>query len=362
MFKIIIILLLVFLFLFLLLNLIPTFSRKPSKKDKMDYFKRASNYKKSKFHNDSSFSVVSRAKEKNKFISSKNAKPKDKIPVKMPDVKNKLNKNDLTITLLGHSTSIIRMGDVNILIDPIFSMYASPIPFIGPKRFSDIPIKINELSHIDIVIITHDHYDHLDYNTIKKIDYKVDKYIVPLGIENHLKRWKVSNEKIINLSWWEEVKVKNITIGCTPARHFSGRSIDDSYNTLWTSWILKNDYYKIFESGDTGYGNHFKEIKEKYGDFDVAMLDSGQYDKKWPMVHMNPKESVAASKELNAKYVIPIHYGAFKLANHPWDEPLESFVLNAEKENVNYLTPMLGETIDLSNAGKYKEKWWRNIK
>ena len=251
---------------------------------------------------------------------------------------------------------------MNILFDPVFSDISSPVSFIGSRRFSDLAMTAEELPDIDIVIISHDHYDHLDYPTIRKIDSKVGKYIVPLGIENHLERWGVSEDKIITAAWWEEIELDGLTIACTPSRHYSGRKLIDQNATLWASWTLMNDSYKVFESGDTGYGDQFEEIYEKFGDFDLALMDCAQYSTAWHDVHMFPEEAVSAANILHARVAIPIHWGAFTLSDHPWDDPAERFTLNGEETGLNVVTPKLGETVEWSHLGDYQERWWREIR
>lgn len=357
---IILIILLLFAILFYLFC--PALGSKPNKKESEEYKKRASNYINDKFRNLEEFKLLdNNVTDKNIFMSNKGKKPKDEIPVKRPVFSNSPLSEDLTITWLGHSSIFLQMSGQNILFDPIFSDFASPMQFMGPKRFSKNPIKISDLPNIDIVIITQDHYDHLDYNTIKQIDKIVSKYVVPLGVEIDLKTWKINPDKIITMAWWEEITINGLLIACTPGRHYSGRMINDKFSTLWCSFVLKNDKYQIFESGDTGYGKHFDEIHKKYGDFDLALLDSGQYDVKWKYTHMNPKEAIKAGKDLNAKVIMPIHYGTFKLARHPWDEPVVCFVKNAKEENFCYLTPMIGEMVDFKNYKEYKKEWWKSI-
>ena len=274
---------------------------------------------------------------------------------------DKPNEKELNITWLGHSTILMNISGMNILIDPVFSDYTSPIPFLGPNRYSNLPIKIKDLPNIDLVVITHDHYDHLDYKTIKLIDKKVDKYIVPLGIENHLKRWNVDSDKITNMAWWEEIDINGLLIGCTPARHYSSRSMLDKNNTLWSSYVFIDKYHKVFVSGDSGYDNHFKDISKRYGSFDLSLLDTGQYNVRWKSTHMNPEESVQAGIDLNSKVIMPIHNSSFVLSTHPWDEPLEKFSIESEKNNIKYITPMIGETINY-NDNMSTSKWWKDIK
>lgn len=349
------------LVIFLFFKLWSPFGGTPSYKDKEDYEKRSTNYKDGKFHNENEFKLMYNTNEENKYISNKDSKPKDKIPVKKPMIIDKPEKQELNITWLGHSTILININGMNILIDPVFSDYTSPIPYLGPNRYSELPLEIEDLPKIDIVLISHDHYDHLDYKTIKLIDEKVDKYIVPLGIENHLKKWNVNSDKITNMAWWEEIIIDGLLVGCTPARHYSSRKMIDKNNTLWSSFVLIDNYHKVFVSGDSGYDNHFKEINKKYGNFDLSLLDTGQYNVKWKSTHMMPEQSVQAGLDLNSKVIMPIHNSSFVLSTHPWDEPLEKFVIESEKNNIKYITPMIGETINY-NDNMSTSYWWRDIK
>ena len=361
-YKFLIVILILVLVFYLFLKCWYQFGGKATTEDKDDYFKRANNYINGKFYNENKFKIRNKRYKKNIYFSKKGIVPIDEIPIGEFKVVDKPLVNLLNITWLGHSSLFIQMHGMNIMIDPVFNIYVGPVPFLGSSRFSKVPIKAKDLPNLDIVIITHDHYDHLDYKSIVAMDKKVNKYVVALGIENHLIRWGVSKEKIINMAWWEEVNINGLLIGCTPSRHFSSRNlIFDCYNTLWTSWVLKDEYYKIFESGDTGFDQHFDEIFDKYGEFDLAILDCGQYDIKWKDVHMEPEESVKAGKILKAKVVMPIHWGAFKLAKHPWDDPIERFVRATEKKKMKYISPKIGETL---TYGKDMEtyNWWKDIK
>lgn len=336
------------------------FGEMPSNKDKEYYNKKAANYKDGKFYNESKFQMLYNTNTKNKFVSKKSKIPIDNIPIEEPKYNIKTDKEDFSFTWFGHSTILLNINNKNILIDPVFSKRASPVSFLGPKRFSKIPDQIQKLPNIDIVLISHDHYDHLDYTTIKTIDRKVNKYIVPLGVENHLKHWDISENKIKSLAWWEETKVEDLTIACTPSRHYSGRKIIDRYNTLWASWVFINKFNKIYYSGDTGFDKHFEEINKKYGNFDLSFLDCGQYDVKWKSTHMIPEESVKVAKMLKTKVAMPVHWGAFKLANHPWDDSVERFTKSAEKEKLQYITPKIGQTINY-NSSLNINKWWKEV-
>ncbi len=358
--RILIILLIITVIVILFLLLWPPFGSSPSKSDRLDYARRASNYQANKFQNEGDFTLMSN-NGTNEFISHKKPIPTDKIPVEKPIITENPSKEDFTITWLGHSSLLITLNGLNILVDPVFNDITSPVSFIGPKRFSDLPLSIEELPSIDLVLITHDHYDHLDYQTIKNIDSKVSHYIVPLGIENHLISWHINQDKITNLAWWEETNFSDLMIALTPARHYSGRSLGDQGNTLWGSYVLKSANYQVYLSGDSGYYNHFNEIYQKYGEFDLALLDSGQYDANWTNVHMKPQESVQAAIDLHTKVAMPIHWGAFRLANHPWDDTAVAFTQYAKSQNLSYFIPKIGQTVNFSEYNKYQEEWWQNI-
>lgn len=337
----------------------PTFGGKISKEEKKRYVIRAENYIDGKFKYPSTYEIEGEAIDNR--VSSKGTYPKSELPSVKPSIDDKALIDELTVTWFGHSMSLVQMHGLNIMFDPIFSKRPSPFSFVGPKRFSEPPIEIEELPEIDILIISHDHYDHLDIHSIKKMDSKVGKYIVPLGVEKHLKRWQIDESKIESLAWWEEVQINGVTIACTPARHFSNRQVFDMTSTLYASWVLKDENYQIYESGDGGFGGHFNEIHKRYGDFDFVMMESGQYNMRWHYVHMFPEEAVKAAKILGAKISMPIHWGTFVLSNHAWDDSIERFVRTAEKKGVEVVTPKLGETVYLNRHTDYQEKWWKDI-
>ncbi|WP_296323691.1 MBL fold metallo-hydrolase [Treponema sp. UBA3813] len=341
------------------------FGGKASKADRKNYAERAANFDGKKFHNEEDFSAVmdKNAAPDPLTFSKRQPRPDFEFPTKMPDYlsdpENRLPLEEFRVTWFGHSSLLLQMHGMNILIDPVFSEMISPVSWVGSKRFSHPPVSVAQLPEIDILILSHDHYDHLDYDVICQIDPKVKQYIVPLGVENHLKRWKVKAEKITNMAWWEETEINGLTIACTPSQHFSGRKLVDNMTTLWCSWVLKDDYHKIFENGDSGFAPHFEKIHEKYGDFDFALMECGQYDVQWPKVHMFPEQSAHAAKILGAKVVQPIHWGAIVLSRHGWDDPVERFLLAAEKENLTVITPCIGQTARLETPSLFMERWWR---
>lgn len=357
------------LFALVFLKVWKPFGGKADEADRKDYAARAANYDGKKFHNMEDFSVLGGQEkvEPDPLTFSKNGtRPDFEFPTKAPgfldqeDRNARLAKEECRVTWFGHSSLLVQTHGLNILIDPVFSEMISPVSFVGSRRFSSPSVTVGDLPEIDILLQSHDHYDHLDYDVIREIDGKVRRYIVPLGVENHLERWGVSPGKITNMAWWEETDEAGLTVACTPSQHFSGRCLIDSMETLWCSWVLKDEYRQLFVSGDSGYGSHWQSIHEKYGDFDFVMMECGQYDVHWPRVHSFPEQSVDAVKTLGAKTALPVHWGAIVLSRHGWDDPVERFLRAAEKEGITVLTPCIGQTVDVGNPSLFTERWWRS--
>ena len=334
-------------------------------KEQQEEYKKTGHYTNGRFQNLEEFSlnldchsIVEMLKKT--FRRPLNISPKQDISV-VKFSKSKTDKNLTRVTWLGHSSLLIEIDYKNILIDPVFSNYAAPHPLLGQKRYnSKMPVSIGELPHIDFVLISHDHYDHLDYKTIKALKGKVSNFLVPLGVGNHLRTWGISNDHILELDWWEEIVLKKIKFIFTPSKHMSGRGFRDQKSTLWGSWIIKGLENKIYFSGDSGYGSHFKEIGEKYGPFDIVLMECGQYDKLWPNVHMMPEQTVQAAMDVNASLILPIHWGTFTLANHGWTEPIERILLEANKKNIPVTTPEIGDTVELGKKMYPTAQWWKN--
>ena len=337
---------------------------KASKTQQEIYTGRADNYSDGAFHNSGDFTLMSDSftDPYSERAGSKGAVPQDTLPTVKPALSEAPSNEEFSVTWLGHSTILLQMGGLNILFDPVLSDIASPVSFIGSKRFSPLAINAEELPELDAVIITHDHYDHLDYPTIQKIKDRTKRFSVGLGVENHLERFGVESDKITAMAWWEEISLGDITVACTPARHYSGRSLNDRNASLWTSWVLIGEEIKVFESGDTGYSGHFAEIYEKYGEFDLAMLDCAQYNERWHEVHMFPEESVRAAAELHVAVLMPIHWGAFSLSPHAWDNPPQRFTEQAQSQGFEVITPKLGQTVNWNDRTGASERWWREYK
>jgi L-ascorbate metabolism protein UlaG (beta-lactamase superfamily) len=302
-----------------------------------------------------------------KIIKLQFRKNPGRVPVQpLPSVKPVFdavaNTDSLTIIWLGHSSVLIRIHNTIILTDPVFSKRASPVSFAGPKSFPlATPCTPEDIPTPDIILISHDHFDHLDYKTIKKYYRHVKSFFVPLGVRDHLERWGVPPENIAEFGWWESrVFDSSLQFVATPAQHFSGRRKQDNA-TLWCSWVIKDKGYSVYYCGDSGYGPHFKEIGEKYGPFDITLMECGAYGQYWPNIHMLPKQTVQAQIDLKGKVLIPVHWGKFSLAFHPWKEPIEQLARCAAEQNITLATPLIGQPVTPGNHTNSSE-WWKNFK
>ena len=286
-------------------------------------------------------------------------KPLKEIPALHTDLKN-FDKNQDVLIWLGHSSYYLQTDGVSFLIDPVLSLYGSPFKYFN-KAFkgSDI-FKPEDIPGIDYLVITHDHFDHLDYPTVKSIEESTDMAIIPLGVGAHLERWGYAENKLIEEEWGTEVALKNdIKIVYTPARHFSGRRVRQN-DTLWSSYVLATPTKRIFLGGDSGYDSHFKAIGEKYGPFDYAVLENGQYGEAWRYIHTLPEDVVQAAIDLRAQRIIPVHAAKFALALHPWNEPLQKITALGKEKQLNILTPMIGEVVHLNQSDQKFTAWWES--
>ncbi len=266
--------------------------------------------------------------------------------------------NDSTVQLnwLGHAAVLIHFQGEYVLLDPMLGERASPFSFMGPKRYNPSPIQPEDLPPLKAVIISHDHYDHLDYPTIKKIKDKVDKFYVPLGIGASLRYWGVNDEQIVELDWWEKESIGPFQFTATPARHFSGRYLTRD-NTLWASWVIEIGDKKIYFGGDSGIFDGFKEIGEKLGPFDLSLMPIGAYHDLWHDIHLNPEEAVEAFEMVDGGQFLPIHWGTFDLAPHSWYDPMERLVSINETKPIQLVTPKPGEWVPLENS-QTDPYWW----
>ena len=292
------------------------------------------------------------------LFTSNHRTPNTSLPVKQVNLSHFENKgsDQLNVTWLGHSSLMINIDGYKILTDPVFE---KRISLLGPTRFNgDVPLDIQQISKIDAVIISHDHYDHLNKYSVQYLVDKSDKFIVPLKVGARLVNWGVPKDKIIELDWWQEHWLdQNLMIAATPAQHFSGRGIFDRNKTLWASWVIKASFHKVFFSGDSGYFSGFQQIGEKYGPFDMTFIECGAYGEGWPKVHMFPEQTVQAHLDLKGNVLHPIHWATFNLALHPWYEPMVRLTAAANNRNVKVATPVVGETTVYGMSITAK-RWW----
>jgi L-ascorbate metabolism protein UlaG (beta-lactamase superfamily) len=293
------------------------------------------------------------------FEKKKHRKPPAKLPSQKTDL-FKLDPNEDVLTWFGHSSYFLQVDGKKFLVDPVLSGSASPIKFTTRAFPGSDAYSAEDIPAIDYLIITHDHWDHLDHDTVVKLKPRVQKVITGLGVGAHLEHWGFHPGMITELDWNEEVQLEpGFLINSAPSRHFSGRTFKRN-TTLWSSYILTTPSNRIFIGGDSGYDDHFKSLGDKFGPFDLAILENGQYDKNWKYIHMLPEEVVMAAEDLQAKRLLPVHWSKFALGNHPWNEPIVRVTNEAIKRNMEILHPMIGEALYFNQSYK-GTRWWESI-
>ncbi|WP_082354073.1 MBL fold metallo-hydrolase [Marinagarivorans algicola] len=288
------------------------------------------------------------------------AAPLSSIPVQPVSIAAIRAQGDDQVIKLSHSTTLVYLDQSFILIDPVFSERVSPVQWAGPKRFHPLPIALEALPEIAAVLISHDHYDHLDKHSILTLNAKVAHFITPLKVGERLREWGIPHSKITELNWWEATTIGSHTYTATPAQHFSGRGILDKDTTLWAGWAIKGANTRLFYSGDSGYFKGFKDIGERLGPFDMTLIETGAYNALWRDIHMLPEQSVQAHLDVKGKAMMPVHNASFDLALHDWYEPLERALIQAQAEQVTLITPIFGESISLK-APRQTPRWWQPL-
>jgi L-ascorbate metabolism protein UlaG (beta-lactamase superfamily) len=289
--------------------------------------------------------------------------PVPRVPLPLQTITKEVlttNEGQPTIYRLGHSSVLIHLDGEFVLTDPVFSERASPVQWMGPKRFHPLPLSLQDLPALKAVIISHDHYDHLDKTSVRTLDKKVERFIVPTGVGDYLRGWGVASGKIIELAWWQSFSIGSLQFTATPAQHFSGRGLTDRDKTLWASWVIAGREARIFFSGDSGYFGGFREIGERFGPFDLTLIETGAYNDLWSEVHMLPEESVQAHLDLRGRAMVPIHNSTFDLALHDWFEPLERASVAAEAHGATVLTPVIGVPVNVRTPAP-TQAWWRKF-
>jgi len=263
-----------------------------------------------------------------------------------------------TIVWFGHSSMLIKTAEGNILIDPVFSNHAGPVPGLVTAFAGTMNYHAEDMPDIDVLVISHDHYDHLDYRTLKKLKSRIKMAVVPKGVGSDLVYWGFDRKKIVELNWNQSVKLSDrLRITATPAQHKSNRTYGKENRTLWASYVIQADDYKLFYSGDSGYGPHFKEIGQKYGPFDIALLECGQYSPNWPWTHLHFGQAAQAAIDLQTPLLQPIHWAKFVEADHPWNDAIKRLLPAAEKLGIAVNVPEIGEPYTLGDPVKQKV-WW----
>ncbi|HKD96929.1 MAG TPA: MBL fold metallo-hydrolase [Micromonosporaceae bacterium] len=286
-------------------------------------------------------------------------KPAGRIPLAGPEAPT--SPGSLRITWYGHASALVEIDGARVLLDPVWSDRCSPSRLAGPHRLHAAPIGLSELPPVDAIVISHDHYDHLDMATIVALtrDHAAP-FLVPLGVGAHLERWRVPADRIIELDWDESTQVGDLTLTVTPAQHFSGRRVTKRNYTLWGSWVIAGPTRKVFYSGDTGYFDGFARVGERHGPFDATLIQIGAYDTAWPDIHMTPEEGVMAHLDVRGGVMIPVHWATFVLAFHPWAEPADRAWQEAKARGVTLAVPRPGQPVDVDDPPAV-DGWWQTL-
>ena len=295
------------------------------------------------------------------FFTAEHTIPEEALPTKYGEGANQQIDSIAYLTWFGHSSFLLEIDGMNILLDPMLGENAAPVFFFGQRFPFKKPIDFSLIpDRIDAVIYSHDHYDHLDYPTVERIKDRVDHFYMPLGMGAHFESWGIEADRITELDWWDNAESGPLNFVATPARHFSGRGLTNRDKTFWASWVIEGKHQKLFFSGDGGYFKGFKEIGDKFGPFDFTMMECGQYNTQWAQIHMMPEETVQAHMDLRGKVMMPIHWGAFNLAPHAWKDPIERAQKKARELGAKMFTPIVGERFAVSDSMQ-SEDWWSAI-
>lgn len=331
--------------------------------DRLELIRQSPNYSEGAFHNIEPTPLLKDGESKLSIIFSNmlesvdNLQPKAPIPTNKVSLKSLPTEQDFIIWL-GHSSFYVQLSGKRILIDPVLSPYASPVSFMIKAFDGTTVYNVDDFPDIDALLISHDHWDHLDYDTVTALQTQVTQIFVPLWVGAHFEAWGFEDEQIHEADWFDKLHLdENITLHLVPARHYSGRGLGNS-KTLWGGFVLESTQRRLLFGGDSGYGDHFKTIGERFGSFDLVALDMGQYDPRWPYIHMTPEQASQAAVDLNAKTLLPSHIGRFTLARHDWREPFRKITALSTEAPYHLVTPIIGEVTDTNNLASPNYHWW----
>lgn len=335
--------------------LFPVFGKAPAG-ERLQRVRQSPHYKNDHFENLVPTEVALKGVSMFKMLREYRNRPADTTPAQpLPFVQTDLRalpRDKAWVVWFGHSSYLLHIDGRYILVDPVFSANASPVSFLAKAYPGTTAYTADDMPDIDILLLTHDHYDHLDYHSILQLAPRTTQICTSLGVGAHLEFWGIDRDKITELDWWESADI----LTATPARHFSGRTFKRG-GTLWSSFVLKTGGYSLFLGGDSGYEQHFKLIGDRFGPFDLAILECGQYGKNWPYIHMFPEQTVTAAMDLRARALLPVHWSKFVLSLHDWNDPIRRLVLAAKEKALPLATPRIGEPF-LIGAAYPHEIWW----
>lgn len=292
------------------------------------------------------------------YIKAKHTQPAAPLPVAVAASGLRPDPEKDYLTWYGHSALRLETGGKTILLDPMLGEWVAPVPFLGHRFPYEDYNPLADFGVIDLMVFSHDHYDHLDYDTVMALKDRTEAFLCPLGLGAHLMAWGIPREKITELDWWQSAELAGCRFTATPARHFSGRSPGTRNKSLWAGFVIETRLHKLYFGGDSGYGRHFREINQRLGgDYQLTMLDSGQYHDRWKNVHMQPEEALQAHADLGALTLLPIHWGAFSLSDHPWYDPAERMA-KADKKGFS-ISPLVGQRFDVAATEDCRSQWWK---
>ena len=341
----------------LFLRFCPSVGKTPGASEQKRLSDRSWHYAKGAFHNENDVKTMTGRQS----FSGERKRPEGMLPAETPALLSQPGLDDLTFTWLGHSSFLLQIGQKTILVDPILSERSSPVSFVGPKRFSQLPLHAEGLPDIDVVCISHDHYDHMDYRTILAIKDRVGVFIVPLGVDVILRGWGVTPGRIHTLDWWEQIDLNGLRLTLTPSQHFSGRNPIKQNATLWGGLYLDDGHHRVYYTGDGGYYDVFTRVRERLGAPDLMIGECGQYDPAWANIHMFPEQTVQAGFDVGAAWLIPVHWGSFCICNHSWDDSIRRATQAAEANGLPLATPPIGKTVHYVGISAECQAWWDDL-